>query len=72
MLDTCGKSSSTLQSSSKVGCSWTDCNFLVMVHGRRREMAEQGVRWEARERQAQVVSVRQGHNIRRCGFGLIE
>ena len=40
--------------------------------GRRREMAEQGMRWEARERRAQAVSVRQGHNIRRCGFGLLD
>ena len=40
--------------------------------GRRREMAEQGMRWEARERRAQAVSVRQGHNIRRCGFELLD
>ena len=38
--------------------------------GRRREVAEAGMRWEARERRAQVVSERQGQNIR-CGFGLI-
>ena len=39
--------------------------------GRRREFAEMGMRWEERERRAQAVSVRQGQNIRRCGFGLI-
>ena len=39
--------------------------------GRRREVAEAGMRWEARERRAQVVSLMQGHNIRRSGFGLL-
>ena len=40
--------------------------------GRRREVAELGMRWEERERRAQAVSVRQGQNIRRCGFGLLD
>ena len=35
-------------------------------------MLEMGMRLEARERRAQVVSERQGQNIRRCGFGLLE
>ena len=38
---------------------------------RRREWAEQAARVEARERRAQVVSLMQGHNIRRSGFGLL-
>ena len=38
---------------------------------RRREWAEQAARVETRERRAQVVSLMQGHNIRRSGFGLL-
>ena len=38
---------------------------------RRREWAEQAARAELRERRAQVVSLKQGHNIRRSGFGLL-
>ena len=38
---------------------------------RRREWAEQAAREEMRERRAQVVSLVQGHNIRRSGFGLL-
>ena len=38
---------------------------------RRRAWAEQAAREEMRERRAQVVSLVQGHNIRRSGFGLL-
>ena len=55
-----GESYPSLQSSSKPGCFWTDCSCLVTVHGRRREVAELGMRWEERERRAGVRRGRKG------------